>query len=119
MKDFHNLVELDAEYGPDDLACISLSFDYEGIGKPEDVRERVLGFLRSQRATFDNVMSSEESDALYRKFKLNAVPAVFVYDRSGKLRARFESEGAYAKVRPLVAELVKESPPAGDARKGR
>ncbi len=110
MKDFHNLVELHKEYGPDEVACISLSFDYEGIGKPEEVREPVLTFLQSQGATFDNLMSSEESDVLYRKFKLNAVPAVFVYDRSGKLRERFESEGAYEKVRALVAELVKQQP---------
>ena len=110
MKDFHNLVELHKEYGPDELACISLSFDYEGLGKPEEVREPVLTFLRSQGATFDNLMSSEESDVLYRKFKLNAVPAVFVYDRSGTLRERFESEGAYEKVRELVAELVREQP---------
>ncbi len=110
MKDFYNLVELHKQYGPEELACISLSFDYEGLGKPEEVREPVLTFLRSQGATFDNLMSSEESDVLYRKFKLNAVPAVFVYDRSGKLRERFESEGAYEKVRELVAELVKEQP---------
>lgn len=112
LKDFHNLVELHKEYGPDTLACISLSFDYEGIGQPEDVRELVLSFLRSQGATFDNVMSNEESDALYRKFKLNSVPAVFVYDRDGKLRERFVDEGAYEQVRPLVAELIQESPPA-------
>jgi thiol-disulfide isomerase/thioredoxin len=113
LKDFHNLVELHKQYGPDEVACISLSFDYEGIGKPEDVREGVLTFLRAQGATFDNVMSSEESDALYRKFKLNAVPAIFVYDRAGALRERFEDEGAYKKVRELVAELVKEAPPDG------
>jgi thiol-disulfide isomerase/thioredoxin len=111
LKDFHNLVELHKQYGPEQLACISLSFDYEGIGKPEDVRDGVLSFLRAQGATFDNVMSNEESDALYRKFKLNAVPAIFVYDRAGKLRERFEDEGAYEKVRPLVAQLVKEAPP--------
>ena len=110
LKDFHNLVELHKEHGPDKLACISLSFDYEGIGQPEDVRERVLSFLRSQGATFDNVMSNEDSDALYRKFKLNSVPAIFVYDRSGKLRKRFVDEGAYEQVRPLVAELIQESP---------
>jgi thiol-disulfide isomerase/thioredoxin len=108
MKDFHNLVELHKQYGPEELACISLSFDYEGLGKPEEVREPVLTFLKSQGATFDNLMSNEESDVLYRKFKLNAVPAVFVYDRLGKLRERFESEGAYEKVRELVAKLVKE-----------
>jgi thiol-disulfide isomerase/thioredoxin len=115
LKDFHNLVELHKEYGPDDLAAISLSFDYEGLGKPEDVREPVLKFLHSQGATFDNLMSNEESDVLYKKFKLNAVPAIFVYDRSGQLRERFENEGAYDDVRKLVAELVKE--PAPEAAK--
>lgn len=108
MKDFHNLVELQKAYPAEDLACISLSFDFEGLGTPEDAEPPVLEFLKSQGATFDNFMSNEESDALYRKFKLNAVPAVFVYDRTGKLRERFESEGAYEKVRALVAELVKE-----------
>ena len=115
MKDFHNLVELSQQYPSDELACISLSFDFEGIGKPEDVQAPVLKFLQSQGATFDNVMSNEESDVLYRKFKLNSVPSVFVYDRAGKLRERFENEGAYEKVRALVAELVKENPPAESA----
>jgi thiol-disulfide isomerase/thioredoxin len=110
MKDFHNLVELHKQYPPEDVACVSLSFDYEGLGKPEEASEPVLTFLRSQGAAFDNLMSNEESDVLYRKFKLNAVPAVLVYDRAGQLRERFESEGAYDKVRALVAELVKEVP---------
>jgi thiol-disulfide isomerase/thioredoxin len=112
MKDFHNLVELHKQYKPEDVACISLSFDYEGIGKPEEASGPVLTFLSEQGATFDNLMSNEESDVLYRKFQLNAVPAVFVYDREGKLRERFESEGAYEKVRALVAELVEEPTPA-------
>ena len=117
LKDFHNLVELHKQYGPQDVACISLSFDYEGVAgsKPEDSRAPVLEFLRSQGASFDNVMSNEDSDALYRKFKLSSVPAIFVYDRSGKLRKRFVNEGAYEQARPLVAELVEESPPADSA----
>jgi thiol-disulfide isomerase/thioredoxin len=116
MKDFHNLVELHKQYPPADVACVSLSFDYEGVGKPEEASGAVLTFLKQQGATFDNLMSNEESDVLYRKFKLNAVPAVFVYDRAGQLRQRFESEGAYDKVRALVAELVKE--PATAASSG-
>jgi thiol-disulfide isomerase/thioredoxin len=115
MKDFHNLVELHKQYPPADVACVSLSFDYEGVGKPEEASGAVLTFLKQQGATFDNLMSNEESDVLYRKFKLNAVPAVFVYDRAGQLRERFESEGAYEKVRALVAELVKEPAAAAPA----
>jgi thiol-disulfide isomerase/thioredoxin len=114
IKEFHNLVDLNKKYAGDRVACISLSFDYEGIGKPEEQQERVLKFLREQGATFDNLMSNEESDVLYRKFKLAAVPAVFVYDRAGQLRKRFDNEAAdtkaeaftYEQVGQLVAELV-------------
>ena len=117
MKEFHNLVELHKKYGPEQLACISLSFDFEGLGKPEEVEPGVLKFLRSQGATFTNLLSSEESDVLYRKFKLAAVPAVFVYDQSGQLAKRFDNEQAktaaeqftYAQVGELVARLISEN----------
>jgi thiol-disulfide isomerase/thioredoxin len=118
MKEFHNLVELNGKFGADKVQCMSLSFDYEGIGTPEEQRGRVLDFLRSQRATFDNLLSNEESDTLYRKFKLAAVPAVFVYDRQGNLRKRFDNQKAkskaeqftYAQVGELVEQLLAESP---------
>ncbi|HEV3136316.1 MAG TPA: TlpA disulfide reductase family protein, partial [Pirellulales bacterium] len=118
MKEFHNLVELHKKYGPERVACISLSFDYEGLGKPEEQQDRVLQFLRQQGATFENLMSNEESDVLYRKFKLAAVPAVFVYDRAGQLRKRFDNEQAkskaeaftYEQVKQLVAKLLEEQP---------
>lgn len=120
LKEFHHLVELHKKYGPEQLACISLSFDFEGLDAPEEVQGPVLAFLRAQGATFENLMSSEESDVLYRKFKLAAVPAVFVYDRAGNLRKRFDNEQAkskddaftYAQVEELVTELLKEAPPA-------
>lgn len=128
IKEFPHLVELHQRYGPEQLACISLSFDYEGLGKPEEQQDRVLKFLRGQGATFDNLLSSEESDVLYRKFKLAAVPAVFVYDRAGKLRKRFDNEQAktkeeafsYEQVGQLVAELLAEpsSPATADAENG-
>jgi thiol-disulfide isomerase/thioredoxin len=120
MKEFHNLVELHKRYGPEQVACISLSFDYEGLGPPEEQQDRVLKFLRKQGATFDNLLSSEESDTLYRKFRLAAVPAVFVYDRAGQLRKRFDNEQSknaetaftYEQVGQLVAELLQENPAA-------
>jgi len=120
IKEFHNLVELHQKYGPEKLACISLSFDFEGLGTPEEQQGLVLKFLREQGATFENLMSNEESDVLYRKFKLAAVPAVFVYDRAGQLRKRFDNEKAkskaeaftYEQVGQLVAELLKEDAPS-------
>jgi len=119
MKEFHHLVELHKKHGSEQLACISLSFDFEGLDTPEQVQGPVLAFLRAQGATFENLMSNEESDELYRKFKLAAVPAVFVYDRAGSLRKRFDNEQAkskddaftYVQVEQLVTELLKEAPP--------
>lgn len=117
LAEFPHLVELHRRHGPDRVACVSLSFDYEGLGAIDEVKPPVIKFLTEQAATFDNVISSEESDALYRKFNLASVPAVFVYDRAGKLRKRFDNQRAkrkedqftYAQVGQLVEELLSES----------
>lgn len=109
VKEFPNLVQLSKKY-PDELACISLSFDYEGLDPPEVVQGPVLAFLQQQGATFDNVLSSEEADALYRKLDLAAVPAVFVYDQQGSLLKRFDNstgeEVSYAEVEAYLAEQM-------------
>lgn len=116
IKEFPHLVELHKQHAADGLACISLSFDFEGIGTPEERLPNVEKFLNEQGATFDNVLGSEDSDAMYRKFKLASVPAVFVYDRQGNLRKRFDNEDAkteadaftYEQVSQLVSELLAE-----------
>lgn len=111
MKEFPGLVELQKEYGPDDLACISLSFNYDGAKNetPEEHQEQVLNFLRQQHATFDNVIASVPADTLYQKlgFKSASVPAIFVYDRDGNAARQFEGPDAkYSDVRTLVVELL-------------
>ena len=107
LKSFPDLVALQRKIGRDRLACISLSLDYEGIGKPEDVEPAALEFLRKQGATFDNVLASEEPESIYKKLGIASIPAVFVFDASGALRKKF-TEGASSKGKP-VYELVEES----------
>lgn len=106
IQEFPKLVGLHKKYGPDKVACVSLSFDYEGIGKPQDVKGPVLEFLKKQGANFDNVLNAEESDVLYRKMELTSIPAVYVYDKDGNLAERFTDENAYASAIPLVEKLV-------------
>ncbi|HEX4142531.1 MAG TPA: TlpA disulfide reductase family protein [Pirellulales bacterium] len=116
VAEFPKLVALSHQFGKDQLACVSLSFDYEGIGQPIEKKQRVAEFLASQHATFDNVLASEESDVMYRKFHLPSVPAVFVYDKTGALRHRFDNLKAktaaehftYEDVGQLVEQLLAE-----------
>jgi thiol-disulfide isomerase/thioredoxin len=107
MREFPKLVELHKKHGADKVACISLSFDYEGIGKPDEVQPGVLAFLEQQQAMFDNVLCSEDSDTLRQKMKLASIPAVYVYDRDGTAK-RFEGEDVYKEVPALVEKLLNQ-----------
>jgi thiol-disulfide isomerase/thioredoxin len=114
VKEFPNLVALHKKHGADKVACISLSFDYEGLGKPEDVVPVVEKFLKEQGATFDNIVCREDSDTLCKKLNLASVPAVYVYKATGELAKRFDNENAskpedafnYEHVAKLVDELL-------------
>lgn len=110
VEEFPSLVELHQKYGPEKLACISLSFDNEGIDPLEEIKPVLLDFLRQQKATFDNVVSTEENTVLYEKMGFSAVPAIFVYDQQGELVKVFKDspDGAvsYDDVKPLVAKLI-------------
>jgi thiol-disulfide isomerase/thioredoxin len=116
VKEFPHLVALQRRFGREKLACISLSFDYEGIGDPKEKAPKVLDFLVKQNAAFDNVLSEDDSDVLRGKFHLASIPAVFVYDKTGTLRKRFDNEQAqseaehftYDDVERLVTELISE-----------
>jgi thiol-disulfide isomerase/thioredoxin len=107
IEEFPKLVALHNKYDPSQLACISLSFDFEGLGKPEDVQAEVLKFLQKQEAAFANILCSESSDLLLKKMKLASIPAVFVYDREGNVH-RFEGSKAYDEVPALVKKLLEE-----------
>jgi thiol-disulfide isomerase/thioredoxin len=116
VKEFPNLVALHKKHGPEKVACVSLSFDYEGLGKPEDVLPTVEKFLKEQGATFDNILAADDSESLYKKMNLASVPAVYVYKANGELAKRFDNENAakpedafnYEQVAKLVEQLVSE-----------
>jgi hypothetical protein len=91
--------------------------DYSGRASrpPESYRDDVLEFLQQQGATCDNVLGSDDPDALYSRLDLASIPAVYVYDRQGNLRKRFDNEDpnrdefTYEKdVLPFVNQLLAE-----------
>jgi thiol-disulfide isomerase/thioredoxin len=109
VAEFPGLVELHKKYGPDKVACISLSFDVDG--DPAEFEADVLAFLKEQGATFDNLLSSDP-EALYDKFDFPAIPAVFVYDAEGNLAQRVDNSKrgskpfTYADVDAVVQKLL-------------
>jgi thiol-disulfide isomerase/thioredoxin len=117
IREFPGLVRLAAAH-PQAVACLSLSFDYEGIGSPEAAATRVREFLASVHATrIENLLSREEADVMYRKLELDSVPAVYVWRPDGSLARRFDDDDAkrrlgrpftYADVEAEVRGLLAE-----------
>ncbi len=115
VKEFPGLVALHKKHG-DQVACISVSFDYNGLGTVDEAKGGVLEFLRKQGATFDNVISSTPDEELYKQFGIAAIPVVYVYDQEGKQVKRFDNEEAqavedlfsYEDVSALVEQLLNQ-----------
>jgi len=107
VKEFPRLVALADRFG-DEIVCISLSFDYEGIGSPDDVLPKVRTFLESVGAKkIVNLIGREEADVFSAKLDLTSVPAVFVYASDGSLATRFDDESARARLgRPFTYDDV-------------
>lgn len=120
VKEFPGLVALAAKYR-DQVACLSLAFDYEGLGTPEEVLPPVQAFLeRVGAGGVTNMLNREDADSLYKKLDLVSIPAVYVYKPDGTLARRFDDEDASQRLgRPFTyadveAEIRSLLPAAAD-----
>ena len=110
IKEFPGLVALAEKHGAD-VVCLSLAFDYDGVGKPEDVLPPVREFLeRVGAGKVHNMLGREEADVLYEKFDLVSVPAVYVWKPDGSLARRFDDDDAAKRLgRPFTyADIAAE-----------
>ena len=120
VKEFPGLVALAAKYR-DRVACLSLSFDYEGIGTPEEVLPPVRSFLEQVGAgEISNMLTKEDADSLYKKLDLVSIPAVYVWKPDGTLARRFDDDDAarrlgrpftYADVEAEIRSLLPSTTP--------
>lgn len=85
-ENFPHVVQMHHEQGPKGLRVISISFD-----DPEDSAAvaQARKFLVDSKAVMENVLLAEESGVPFEKFDINAIPAVFFYDASGREVKRF------------------------------
>jgi thiol-disulfide isomerase/thioredoxin len=94
VQEFPGLVRLAAAH-PDDVVCLSLALDYDGVGTPEDLVPPVREFLeRVGAGNVINMLAAEEADAMYRKLDLASVPAVCIWRADGALAVRYDDDHA-------------------------
>ena len=91
------------KYAKDGLAAISVSLDDP---KDEKAQQRVIDFLRKQKASFTNLVLDEKAEVWQEKLKFTGPPCVFVFSRDGKYE-KFESPD-YAEIEKYVADLLKK-----------
>src|SRR5262249_39682795 len=104
-KEFPHLVEMHQKYAGKGVACVPLSVD-----AAQD-RDAVLKFLQKQKATLANFLLDEPPKVWQEQFGIYGPPAVFVFDRDGKLAGRFDGndaakEWSYADVETVVVKLL-------------
>ena len=115
LKEFPGLVQIDRELGKR-VACLSVNVDFDGRRtKPaESYRPRVEAFLASVGAKFPNYLCDTASDEVFTAVEIDSIPAVMIYDASGKLVRTFSDVGedagfTYEKnIIPLVKRLLDE-----------
>ena len=109
MRDFHHLVELDQEEDRQKVVCMSLNIDNQGLEPIDRLVPRVLPFLEKQKATFDNILMTEDADQVYRALRLAGIPAILVYDQQGQLIETVIPQGEespYTRVKQLIRQLT-------------
>lgn len=117
MENFPHLVAMHRKYADQGLACVSLSLDF--YDDPKAIAQATK-FLTDQKATFLNVLLAEEQGDAFDHLDTGGVPAVFVYDPSGKEIRRFVGDDpnrpfTYEEVEEVVAKLLKGEPLPADA----
>ena len=91
-EEFPSIVKLSEEYKDVDFASISVDF-------PDEVDSKIIPFLKSNNAKFASYVNGFEGDddlinALDKKWN-GALPATFIYDKTGKKVAFLEGKQSY------------------------
>jgi thiol-disulfide isomerase/thioredoxin len=114
LEEFPNLVALSRQY-PDDVACISVATDYQGLERrPLTFYEpKVLEFLQENDAQFENVLCITPKADFFERLQIASEPTIFVFNQSGEQAALFtgpqenDSEISYEQhIVPLVESLL-------------
>ncbi|HJZ89971.1 MAG TPA: TlpA disulfide reductase family protein [Gemmataceae bacterium] len=102
---FPALVAMHQKYNRRGLAVVSVSVD-----PPDDAdaHEAARAFLTRQRAAFRNVILTDKAEVWQAKWQIEGPPLVFLFDKQGRLVAKWEGKFNPDEVEKRVAALTEE-----------
>jgi thiol-disulfide isomerase/thioredoxin len=83
LERFPHIVELNRRYRDRHVTVISMNVDDRDDRKAVEMARQ---FLVKQKATFPNYLMDEPILDAFQKLGVQGIPAVFIYDRSGRQR---------------------------------
>ncbi len=93
------------KYAGDGLAAVSVSLD---DADEKETKAKVLKFLTKQNAVFTNLLLTDAPEVWRKRLDIAGPPAVFIYDRDGKLVKKFDDEVKHEEVEKIVSGLLKK-----------
>jgi len=102
---FPKVVALHENYARQGFAVISVSVD-----PPDDAdaREAARAFLTTRHANFRNVVLTDKAEVWQEKWKVIGPPLFFLFNREGRLVARWDDKVDMADVEKRVAAVLAE-----------
>lgn len=111
LREYPHLIALQKKY-PERVRAIGVNVDFYGGEKypAKSYQPRVSAFLQAVGATFPNFISQTPSEDVFQSVKINALPAVLVFDETGKVVERFTDashSGGFTYERDIVPAVEK------------
>jgi thiol-disulfide isomerase/thioredoxin len=103
MFQFDNLIKFHHKYQDKGVVCMSVSID------TLEHRRIARRFLQMKKAAFANFLLDDDGREWQQEWPINAIPAVVVYDSSGKVHSIMdptEKGFSFADVETLVQKLI-------------
>jgi len=93
-EEFPDLVKLAADFRDKKVELIGISIDY-----PEEVKQKIIPFLKKQKTNFNNYVASFKNDEelinMINKDWNGAIPATIIYNTEGKMDYFIEGKRTY------------------------
>ena len=93
VESFPHMLKMYEKYRVRGVRFVSMNLDDRSDAQ---ALEMALDFLVKQKALFENYRMDEKVPDAFEKLDLQSIPAVLIYDRTGKLRRRLTGDNPNA-----------------------